>query len=84
MNIKGLEIKKMTGRIAKRKASVEKKLFIINLTKEKFCEILNNLAPMFRFELINICEDFDGYWEKKILDGKTVWRKDSGFAFMRI
>jgi predicted DNA-binding protein YlxM (UPF0122 family) len=59
----------------KREASAEKKFFIINLTKEKFCEILDDLAPMFRFELMNICEDFDGYWEKIILDGKTVWRK---------
>lgn len=73
---KDLDLKEMRERMAKRKASAEKKLFIINLTKEKFCEILDDLAPMFRFELLNICEDFDGYWEKKIFDGKTVWRKD--------
>ena len=75
MESKRIDLKNMRERIAKRKASVEKKLFIINLTKENFCEILDDLAPMFRFELLNTCEDFDGYWEKKILDGKTVWRK---------
>jgi hypothetical protein len=31
---------------------------------------------MFRFKLTNVRDDFDGYWEKTILDGKTAWRKD--------
>lgn len=75
MESKRIDFKKMRERMAKRKASAKEKLFILNLSKEKFCEILDDLAPMFRFELLNTCEDFDGYWEKIILDGKTVWRK---------
>jgi len=61
-----------------RKASAEArgKLFIENLSRENFCEILDRLALMFRFELINIREGFDGYWEKTIVNGKTAWRKD--------
>jgi len=71
-------LKKMRERLAKRKASAEekRKLFIENLSRENFCEILDGLPSMFRFKLTNIRDDFDGYWEKTILDGKTAWRKD--------
>jgi len=77
MESKTIDLKEMRERMAKRKASADekRKLFIENLSRKKFCEILDDLAPMFRFELMNICEDFDGYWEKIILGGKTVWRK---------
>ena len=78
MESKRIDLKKMTERIAKRKASPEeeRKLFIKNLSREKFCEILDGLPSTFRLKLRNVRDDFDGYWEKTILDGKTAWRKD--------
>jgi len=68
----------MREHMVKRKASPEKerKLFIENLSREKFCKILDGLPSTFRFKLTNVRDDFDGYWEKTILDGKTAWRKD--------
>lgn len=71
-SIKNMELE------GKRKASAEEKrnLFIENLSRETFCEILEGLPSMFRFKLTNVRDDFDGYWEKTILDGKTAWRKD--------
>ena len=60
-----------------RKASVEtrRKLFIETLSREKFYAILDGLPSMFRLELKNIREDFDGDWERTILDGQTAWQK---------
>jgi hypothetical protein len=68
----------MREQMVKRKASPEKerKLFIENLSREKFCKILDGLPSTFRFKLTNVRDDFDGYWEKTIFDGKTAWRKD--------
>jgi hypothetical protein len=78
MESKRIDLKNMREQIARRKTSAEtkRKLFIENLSREKFCEILDRLPSMFRFGLTNIREDFDGYWEKTIVDGKTAWQKD--------
>lgn len=78
MESKRIDLKNMIEPLAKRKASAEekRKLFIENLSAEKFCEILDGLPSMFRFKLTNVRDDFNGYWEKTILDGKTAWRKD--------
>jgi DNA-directed RNA polymerase subunit RPC12/RpoP len=72
-----IDLSKMKERIPKRKVSAERKrkFFIENLSRQKFCEMLDALPSMFRFELRNIREDFDGYWQKAILDGKTAWQK---------
>jgi len=78
MESKRIDLKNMREQMTRRKASAEgkRKLFIENLSREKFCEILDSLPSMFRFKLTNIRDDFDGYWEKTILDGKTAWGKD--------
>ena len=83
MESKRTHVKKIRERVAKRKASFEKRerlrLFIENLSTEKFCEILDGLPSMFRIELTSTREDFAGYWEKRIIDGNTVWYKDGRF-----
>lgn len=74
----GIDLEEIRERITKRRIPEEAKrrLFIANLNREKFCEILDSLPSTFGFELRNICEDFDGYWQKTVQDGKTAWRKD--------
>jgi len=77
MESKKIGIKETRERLAKRKPSPERRrqLFVEHLSSEKFCEILDGFPPMFRIELTNIREDFDGYWEKTIVNGKTAWQK---------
>jgi hypothetical protein len=68
----------MKEQIPQRKpsAGIKGKLVMENLSRETFSEILDGLPSMFRFRLINTNKDFDGYWEKTIKAGKTVWHKD--------
>jgi hypothetical protein len=56
MESKRIDLKEMREQMAGRKASAERKrrLFIKNLSRENFCEILDSLTPMFRFRLTNI------------------------------
>jgi len=78
MEPKRISLKEMRERITKRKVFAERKrnLFIEELSRDKFCEMLDALPSTFGFELRNIREDFDGYWQKTILDEKTAWQKD--------
>lgn len=47
----------------------------------KFCEILDDLPINFRFKLNNVSKDFNGSWEKTVLNGATAWQNGPRILF---
>ncbi len=43
----------------------------------RFCEILDDLPTNFSFKLNKVHKDFNGSWEKTVLNGTTVWHNGS-------
>ena len=62
---------------AKRKSHIAK----ASANVIKFCEILDDLPVNFRFRLNNVSKDFDGSWEKTVLNGTTAWQNGSNILF---
>ena len=64
-----------------RKTAAKKISPIARANVIKFCEILDDLPINFRFKLNNVSKDFNGSWEKTVLNGTTAWQKGSKLLF---
>lgn len=69
--MEGMKVaKKKTSPITKARANVI-----------KFCEILDKLPVGFILKLDNVSQEFDGSWEKIVLNGTTVWQNGARILF---